>query len=120
MIESPEERKTDRANIRDYSKQNNRMAWLRLSNELFSLIMMEVGLKSLDDLHRCRQVCRQWNEKILILIWGTKSSKRIMKERIERSWGPGMFPSDEEISHAKCLGNGYLSLKSISNVTLKF
>ena len=59
LIESPEERKTDRANIRDYSKQNNRMAWLRLSNELFSLIMMEVGLKSLDDLHRCRQVCRQ-------------------------------------------------------------
>ena len=103
MIESPEERKTDRANIRDYSKQNNRMAWLRLSNELFSLIMMEVGLKSLDDLHRCRQVCRQWNEKILILIWGTKSSKRIMKERIERSWGPGMLPTSEAISHVRWL-----------------
>ena len=26
-----------------------------------------------------------------------------MKERIERSWGPGMFPSHEEISHAKWL-----------------
>ena len=25
--------------------------------------------------------------------------------RIERNWGPGMIPSDEDISHAKWLGN---------------
>jgi len=40
---------------------------------------------------------------ILRDIWESKSKKKIMKERIERSWGPGMFPSDEEISHAKWL-----------------
>ena len=26
-----------------------------------------------------------------------------MKEKIKKSWAPGMFPSDEEISHAKWL-----------------
>ena len=41
-------------------------------------------------------------------IWESQSKKRIMKERIERTWGQGMFPSDEEISHAKWLGDGCL------------
>ena len=38
-------------------------------------------------------------------IWESPSKKEIMKERIERSWGPDMFPTDEEISHAKWLGD---------------
>ena len=81
------------------------MAWLKLPEMIFSDIMMMVGLESLESLHRCRQVCKTWNEKILRDIWENQSKKKIMKERIERSWGPGMFPSDEEISHAKWLGN---------------
>ena len=90
---------------------------LTLPDELFSYIMVKVGLKSLDDLHSCRQVCRTWNELILSLIWGRKGSMRIMKEKIERSWGHGMLPSDEEIRHAKWLGNGCMFLK-FTNVTL--
>ena len=75
--------------------------------------MMMVGLDSLDNLHRCRQVCSQWNEMILDDIWENQSKKKIMKERFERSWGPDMFPTDEEISHAKWLGDGCLLLKLI-------
>ena len=96
------------------------MAWLKLSDELFTIIMMEVGLKSLDDLHRCRQVCRQWNQQILGHIWGSKSGKRIMKEKIERSWLPGMLPTNEEISHAKWLGDGSLILNFTNAHLLSF
>ena len=80
-----------------------------LPDPIFSDIMMMVGLerpRGLESLHRCRQVCSKWNEKILRDIWESKSKKRIMKARIEKNWGPGMFPSDEEISHAKWLGGG--------------
>ena len=93
-------------NVRDFKfQQNTNMAWLKLPELIFSDIMMMVGLKSLESLHRCRQVCSKWNEMILREIWENPSKKKIMKQRIERSWGPGMYPSDEEISHAKWLGN---------------
>ena len=88
------------------------MAWTTLPDLIFSDIMMMIGLESLESLHRCRQVCKTWNEMILRGIWDSQSKKKIMKERIERSWGPGMFPSDEEISHAKWLGNGTLILEA--------
>merc|ERR1739838_677296 len=40
-------------------------------------------------------------------IWDSQSQRKmIMKRRFERNWGPGMFPSDEEISHAKWLEAG--------------
>ena len=81
------------------------MAWVTLPELIFSEIMMMVGLTSLESLHRCRQVCKTWNEMILRDIWESKSKKKIMKERIEKSWGSGLLPSDEEISHAKWLGN---------------
>ena len=84
------------------------MDLIKLPDLIFSDIMMMVGLKSLESLYQCRQVCKTWNEKILRDIWDSQSKKRIMKERIERSWGPGMFPSHEQISHAKWLGDGCL------------
>ena len=81
------------------------MAWVTLPEPLFSDIMMMVGLESLESLHICRQVCSKWNEMILKKIWESPSKKQIMKERIERSWGPHLLPTDEEISHAKWLGD---------------
>ena len=45
------------------------MAWLTLPDLIFSDIMMLIGLESLESLHRCRQVCSKWNEKILSDIW---------------------------------------------------
>ena len=91
------------------------MAWVALPDEIFSDIMMMVGLKSLESLHRCRQACSKWNKKIMRDIWGSQSKKKIMKERIERSWGPDMLPTDEEISYAKWLGDGSLIL-NVTNV----
>jgi len=94
------------------------MAWVTLPDLIFSDIMMKVGLESLENLHRCRQVCRTWNDMILSDIWENQSKKRIMKERIERSWEPGMFPSDEEISHAKWLeARGALDTDKIERLT---
>ena len=92
------------------------MSWVTLPDPIFSDIMMMVGLESLESLHRCRQVCSKWNEEILRHIWGSQSKKKIMKERIERSWGPGMFPSDKEISHAKWLGDCCFLLRFIANI----
>ena len=92
------------------------MAWVSIPDMIFSDIMMIVGLESLESLHRCRQVCKTWNEKILRHIWESPSKKKIMKERIDRNWR--MYPSDEEISHAKWLGECCLLLKFIANVIL--
>ena len=53
------------------------------------------------------KVCPTWNEMIMRDIWDSQSKKnKIMKRRFERNWGPEMFLSDEEISHAKWLGDG--------------
>ena len=89
------------------------MAWLTLPDLLFSDIMMMVGLESPESLLRCMKVCSKWNEMIMRDIWESPSKKKIMKERFERSWGPDMFPTDEEISNAKWLGDGCLLLKLI-------
>ena len=78
-----------------------------LPDLIFCDIMMMVGLESLESLQRCRQVCKTWNEMILQEIWESQSRRKIMKERIERSWRPGMLPSDEEISYAKWLGEDF-------------
>ena len=85
--------------------------WLTLPDLIFNDIMMMVGLESLNCLHGCRQVCTTWNDMILRVIWESPHNRRIMKERIERSWGPDMVPSDEEISLAKMLGEGCMFLK---------
>ena len=58
------------------------MALLKLPDLIISEIMMMVALESLESLHRCRQVCKIWNEKIFRDIWENPSKKRIMKEWI--------------------------------------
>ena len=91
------------------------LAGVTLPDEIFSDIMMMVGLESLDDLHRCRQVSSQWNKKISRFIWGSERNRKIMTERIEKNWGDDMLPTDEEISHAKWLSNGlFLKFKVLT------
>ena len=92
------------------SSQNNQ-DWRMLGHDLiFQKIMMMVGLDSLESLHRCRQVCTVWNTMIMQNIWKRQSKRNIIKMRIERNWAPGMLPSDEDISHAKWLGNNNTGL----------
>ena len=92
------------------------MAWANLPDLIFSDIMVLVGLESPESLLRCMKVCTSWNEMILRDIWESQSRKKIMKMRIEKNWGPGMLPTDEEISHAKWLGDHCLLLKFIRNI----
>ena len=75
------------------------MDWLTLPELIFNDIMMIVGL-----------------EMIIRDIWESENKKKIMKAKIEKNWGPGMFPPDEEISHAKWLGDYCLLLKIIRNI----
>ena len=93
------------------------MGWTLLPDLIFIDIMMKVGLENLEGLHRCRQVCKTWDEKILRDICQRK--RKIMKERIEKNWGPGMLPSDDEISHAKWAGKGCLTSKFFANIILR-
>ena len=93
------------------------MGWTLLPDLIFIDIMMKVGLENLEGLHRCRQVCKTWDEKILRDICQRK--RKIMKERIEENWGPGMLPSDDEISHAKWAGKGCLTSKFFANIILR-
>ena len=79
--------------------------------DVFRIIIQMVGLESLNDLHRCRQVCSSWNQKILSLVWRSETSRRILMARIRSNWGPGLLPTDEEISRAKSLGEGCLFLE---------
>ena len=72
--------------------------------DIFEMIMMTLGLSSLESLHRCRQVCRTWNVMIMKNIWENPSNSIIIKIRIEKIWEPMRFPYDEYISNAKWLG----------------
>jgi len=94
------------------------MTWLALPETIFSDIMLMVGLDSLSRLHRCRQVCKTWNELIARVIWDSGNKKMILRERIQRNWGPGMLPSEEEISLAKMLvAGGILEPGQIQSLT---
>ena len=79
--------------------------WRSMPDLLFSDIMLMVSLENIESLHRCRQVCKTWNEKIISCIWENQGRRKIMKIRIERIWTQEMFPSSDDISHAKWLGN---------------
>ena len=72
--------------VRHFSFQNINMDLVTLPELIFSDIMLMVGLESLESLHRCRQVCRTWNEMILKDIWENQSRKKIMKMSIEKNW----------------------------------
>ena len=88
--------------------------WLLLPDLVFNDLMLIIGLQSLESLHRCRQVCKTWNDKITSNIWEHQTRKNILIVGIVKKWvkmsrypemcGPDMLPSDEDISNAKCLG----------------
>ena len=95
--------------------------WVMSGHDLiFEKIMMMVGLSSLESLHRCRQVCTKWNAMILQNIWESPSKRNIFKVRIKRTWSSSeiqhcitdIFPSDEDISHAKWLGKNKMGVES--------
>jgi len=94
------------------------MAWLMVPDLIFSDIMMKVGFDSLDRLHSCRRVCKAWNEMILRDVCQSRKNRKIMRERIEKIWGLGMLPTNEEISEAKwAVSGGILDLDRVERLT---
>ena len=91
------------------------MAWLTVPDLIFSDIMMKVGFDSLVRLHSCRRVCKAWNEMIVRDVCQSRKNRKIMRERMEKIWGPGMLPTNEEISEAKWAGEGCFMLKFLVN-----
>ena len=92
---------------------NNRQWCMSGHDLIFQKIMMMVGLDSPETLHRCEQVCTAWNAMIMQNIWESPSKRNIIKMRIEKNWSPGIFPSDEDISHAKWLGKKNNGLQNL-------
>ena len=85
--------------------------WRMLGHDLiFQKIMMMVGLDSWESLQRCEKVCTAWNDMIMQNIWESSSERNIIKMRIEKNWAPSMYPSDEDISNVKWLGNNNTAL----------
>ena len=92
----------------------DKQLWHLLGHDLiFEKIMLLIGHSSLEDLDRCRLVCKTWNDKIIMKIWKnpTKRWGAIIQRRIERSWDGvqpwryrEIFPSNAKISEAKLLG----------------
>ena len=79
--------------------------WRMLGHDLiFQNIMMMVGLDSWESLQRCEKVCTAWNAMIMQYIWESSSKRNIIKMRMEKIWTSKTFQSEEEISHAKWLG----------------
>ena len=63
-----------------------RRDWRMLPDLIFSDIMMKIVLENVGSLHRCRQVCKTWNQRILIIIWENPSKREIIKTKIEKTW----------------------------------
>ena len=104
--------------------------WVTMPDLIFGEVMLIVGIGNLECLHRCRQVCKYWNEKIMTIIWENSRNTKIITSSIEKTWAanlevfpwtfpfsneeifhfanlevfPWTFPSNEEISHFKWLG----------------
>ena len=101
--------------------------WLELPDLIFGDIMLMVGLEGFESLHRCRQVCKTWNDKILTVIWGNLTKRKRIQLKIEEYWNINIIasrnrlkydfrgdldlseifsdiPSSEEVSHVRWLG----------------
>ena len=96
--------------------------WNNMPREILSDILMKVGLASLDDLRKCRQVCRNWKLAIGEM---TKHQVDLLKrneaEYVRHLWEEcHWLPSYEEISRAKSLvKSGHLQHFVISNLILR-
>ena len=77
------------------------MSFEKLPPEIFEIILLMIP----ESIDACKEVCWQWNTSVMKNLWESPSSSwgPIIKARIERSWGSGVLPSDEKITHAKML-----------------
>ena len=80
-----------------------------LPDHIFEEIIFFIFLESLENLETCRLVCKEWNKRIMTKLRAIRDHpsekwKSVLEKRIQKCWGPGNYPSDKMISHAKTLG----------------
>ena len=80
--------------------------WLDLPDVPFNLLMM---MQSITQLRILTQVSSSLKNRIKENILERPSINKILKARIERAMGPGMFPSNKEITNAMWLSKFELS-----------
>ena len=94
--------------IPDMADTQDTQDWLMLRHPvIFEEIMLMIAHGSLEDLDKCRLVCRTWNEIIMNKIWENPTKKwgTIIQRRIERCWDiQKNLPPDKMIYRAKMLG----------------
>ena len=78
--------------------------WQNLSDLIFSDIMMMVGQESLEELQKCRQVCKTWNKMITLM---TKLTKDNIRRRAENM--------ADQIRYIFI--NRYVTLKDVQDLT---
>ena len=74
--------------------------WLRLPDLVLSKIMKMIALESITTLRICTEVCTSWEEEIM----SNPLLMQIARTKMETAFGPGKFPSRDEVSNAKWLG----------------
>ena len=96
--------------------------WNNMPSEILSDILMKVGLVSMDDLRKCRQVCQNWNRVISEMTKHQVDLLRRNEAENLRHWWVNFpyFPSYEEISRAKYLvKSGHLAKSVIATLILR-
>ena len=73
--------------------------WLTLPDLVLSDIMKMIALESITTLRICTEVCTSWEEEIM----SNPLIMQIARTKTETAFGPGEFPSCDEISNAKWL-----------------
>ena len=93
-----------------------------LPDDFFGDAMTMVGLGRLEDLRRCRRVCRSWNDKISHMINRSKRTIQIkagsVSDEITNKWKDGHTPLLPEITTAAYLAHHGL-LRSVEDMWLE-
>ena len=51
------------------------------------LVLVQVFLRlGGGSLHRCRQVCRQWDSVIRHQVWASRAARRLLEQRLRCNW----------------------------------
>ena len=74
--------------------------WNSLPSVVFENILLFLAQQNVEDVHRCRAVCKAWNDNIKNEF--CKPSRRgVIRERLNFNWREGSYPSRHEILQAK-------------------
>ena len=95
------EEKEDKTPESDHALSTNSYdIWLNLPDVPFNVFMTSL---SITDLRRLTQVSSSWKNRITETFLKNPANQKTLRARIERAMGPGILPSNEEITNAMWL-----------------